>query len=349
MAIPTSSVLGFLGIISLGVGVFLILTGLKIVSVQQVTVSPGKKTWMAGLIFAVIGVGFLFPEIIKNIQSTTIPATATPVTLAPQPDVFDPEATYRIVSVFSNKILAVNGGSQDDDALIIQDTWRNWRHQLWKFEALKDEDEGYYSIRSASSNKCLDVIGSNVNDGARIIQYTCSQTSNQKWKIITASDGGFIIQAKHSDKVIETSDLLDSTPIIQSQRVEGKNQLWQIELVEQSPSSEPTPALGAPIITDVKIREETSSNGLVIYQDVYFHDPDGDAYYTDWQITSATNPDAIVANGTISSNSDQQKAGTFTTGTWTCGSSTYTIKFWVTLLDRAGNESNGFEYTINCK
>jgi hypothetical protein len=349
MTIPTSSILGFLGIISLGVGVFLILTGLNIVSIQQVTVLPGKKTWTVGFIFAVIGIGFLISEIIKNVQPTTI-ATQTPVALTAYSNAFNPEAVYKIVSVYSNKTVAINGGSQDDDALIIQDTWRNWKHQLWKFEALKDGDEGYYLIRSAHSYKCLDVIGSSVMDGASIIQYTCSSTNNQKWKVIPAGDSGFVIQAKHSDKVLEISSLLDSIPVIQNQRVEGKNQLWRIELVEQSPSSEPTPALGAPVITDVKIREDKSSNGLIIYQDVYFQDSDGDAYYTDWQITSTTNPEAKVVNGTITSTNDQQKAGTFTTGTWTCGSGgAYSIKFWVTILDRAGNESNGFEYVINCK
>jgi hypothetical protein len=350
MSLPVSSVLGFLGLISLGVGIFLVLTGLNIVTIQQVTVVPGKKTWTVGLIFALVGIGFLLPEILKNIPSSSSTASATNQTpTAIVSEIFNFESVYRIVSVYSNKVLAVNGGSQDDEAQIIQDTWRNWKHQLWKFEPLENGDEGYYLVRSANSNKCLDVIGSNVNAGAGLIQYTCAQTNNQKWKIITDNNGGFFIQAKHSDKVLETPDFSEGALIIQSEKLDGKNQLWRIELVEQSPASEPTPALNAPVITDVKIREEASPNGLIIYQDVYFHDPDGDAYYTDWQVVSTTDKGIQVVNGTIDANSQQQKTGTIVTGTWECGNNTYSVTFWVTILDRVGNESNGFEYTIYCK
>ena len=360
-SIPVNTALGFIGFLLVLVGGFLLLAGLGIIGIEKITVKPGKPTWIIGGMFAIIGILLIsFSEPLKQTANTMIPtstpessttfgATETSSPPTAQSDTFNLAATYRIVSIYSNKVLAVDGGSQDDEAQIIQDTWRNWKHQLWKFEALKDGDEGYYYIHPVYNDKCLDVNSSNVNDGAEIIQYTCFQTNNQKWKIISSGNDYYIIQAKHSDKVLEISDLLDSTPVVQGENVEGKNQLWRIELVEQSPSSAPTPALGTPIITDVKLREETSENDLIIYQDVYFRDPDGDAYYTDWQVTSTTNPEIQVVNGTINSNSEQQMAGTFTTGTWTCGSGTYSVKFWVTILDRAGNESNGFEYTINCK
>jgi len=81
MNIPVTSTLGFLGLIFLAVGLFLFLTGLDIFKVTQVTVMPGKKTWGAGLLFALVGIALLLPEILKNTQpsSSEIGLTQTPV------------------------------------------------------------------------------------------------------------------------------------------------------------------------------------------------------------------------------------------------------------------------------
>jgi hypothetical protein len=45
---PVSSVLGFLGVISLIVGFFLTLAGSQIIKVEKVCVEPGSRTWGVG-------------------------------------------------------------------------------------------------------------------------------------------------------------------------------------------------------------------------------------------------------------------------------------------------------------
>lgn len=63
MDIPVSSPLGFIGIVLLGFGLFLILAGLEIFSIQQITVKKGPKTWGLGIGLLLLGVILIFPEI----------------------------------------------------------------------------------------------------------------------------------------------------------------------------------------------------------------------------------------------------------------------------------------------
>lgn len=54
--IPVNSPLGYIGVFLLVLGIFLVLTGFNIVKIQQVTVTPGKKTWGFGLVLTIIGI-----------------------------------------------------------------------------------------------------------------------------------------------------------------------------------------------------------------------------------------------------------------------------------------------------
>ncbi len=118
------------------------------------------------------------------------------------------------------------------------------------------------------------------------------------------------------------------------------------------PSASPTPkapAGAAPVLQSVKLRNDTSSGSLVIYQDITFSDPDGDAYKMDFELVRATTSGVRVADGTIDTPSQVQKRGATLTGTWTCGGEQYDVTLRVTILDRAGNRSNAIEYTMECR
>jgi hypothetical protein len=54
--ITVNSVFGYFGVIFLFLGIFLLLTGLGIINIKQVTVAPGKKTWIVGLILSILGI-----------------------------------------------------------------------------------------------------------------------------------------------------------------------------------------------------------------------------------------------------------------------------------------------------
>jgi hypothetical protein len=122
-----------------------------------------------------------------------------------------------------------------------------------------------------------------------------------------------------------------------------------------TPTPRPTPVPtapaqegGPPVIESVNLREDSSSGGLGIFQDITFRDPDGDAYKVHYELVRATIADLQVADGTIDSSSQQQKQGTTITGRWSCGGLTYEVTMRVTVLDRGGNVSNAVEYTMNC-
>lgn len=53
--IPASTTLGYVGILLTVVGGFLVLTGLGIIGVENITVQKGKKTWGFGALFAALG------------------------------------------------------------------------------------------------------------------------------------------------------------------------------------------------------------------------------------------------------------------------------------------------------
>jgi len=81
MSIQLDSVTGYIGLALLALGVFMILAGFDIISVQQVTVKQGRRTWVMGFIFAAVGLVILFPEFTSSSKITN-PDTAIEITPA---------------------------------------------------------------------------------------------------------------------------------------------------------------------------------------------------------------------------------------------------------------------------
>ena len=71
MNIELNSITSYIGLALLALGGFMILAGFDIISVQQVTVKKGRKTWMMGAIFAVVGFVMLFPEFTSSSKVTS--------------------------------------------------------------------------------------------------------------------------------------------------------------------------------------------------------------------------------------------------------------------------------------
>lgn len=78
MNIPTNTIMGFIGFALLAFGAFMILAGFDVISIQQVTVKKGRRTWILGFIFALVGIWLLLPEFRT---STTTPALPTTIAL----------------------------------------------------------------------------------------------------------------------------------------------------------------------------------------------------------------------------------------------------------------------------
>jgi hypothetical protein len=89
--IPITSTAGFIGLGLLVLGGFMVLAGLDIIRIERITVRQGRTTWIVGVVFAIIGIALLYPELIPSkaasetdtssaLAPTTVPAaTAAPV------------------------------------------------------------------------------------------------------------------------------------------------------------------------------------------------------------------------------------------------------------------------------
>jgi hypothetical protein len=83
--IPVSSAFDYLGVFFLLAGFFLIIAGLGIIKVKDVTITIGKRTWGFGLLLAILGIFFLLLELTNFIPSkeTEISSITVTHTLAP--------------------------------------------------------------------------------------------------------------------------------------------------------------------------------------------------------------------------------------------------------------------------
>jgi hypothetical protein len=92
--IPVTSPLGYLGVVLLLFGFFLVLGGARIIRIEKVTVTSGPKTWGFGFVLIVLGTVFLLPDIFAFLPPHPAP-THTPTTSAfvPTATSFPPTAT----------------------------------------------------------------------------------------------------------------------------------------------------------------------------------------------------------------------------------------------------------------
>ena len=105
----------------------------------------------------------------------------------------------------------------------------------------------------------------------------------------------------------------------------------------------------APVITNVQLRNDTSSGSLVIWQDIYFSDADGDANLIDYELLATTASSVTVVDGPIQISSQGQRTGALISGKWVCGGGSYSTTLRAVIRDRAGQSSNPVEYTLNCQ
>lgn len=83
-SIPITTPLGYLGVFFTLSGFFLLLTGTGVISIEKVSVKPGRQTLIMGIIMVLVGFLFLSPvinETFKMLSSTPTP-TPTPLSIA---------------------------------------------------------------------------------------------------------------------------------------------------------------------------------------------------------------------------------------------------------------------------
>ncbi|TFH36972.1 MAG: hypothetical protein E4G99_03660 [Anaerolineales bacterium] len=81
-SLSVNSIPSFFGVVALLAGSFLILTGLGIVKIEKITVTPGKLTWGFGILLSIVGIVLLWPEIQSYLSNGNAPApTSTAIVL----------------------------------------------------------------------------------------------------------------------------------------------------------------------------------------------------------------------------------------------------------------------------
>jgi hypothetical protein len=118
-----------------------------------------------------------------------------------------------------------------------------------------------------------------------------------------------------------------------------------------SPTNTPTPIPDLPpAITSVDLRYSKSGSEIIVYQDIYFNDINGDANFVEYRLVSITNGYfANIKNGGLDNSAAEQKTGAMLTGKWECGEGGYEITLEVFIRDAYGHRSNGVSYTMNCR
>lgn len=135
----------------------------------------------------------------------------------------------RVLSLNSEKVLDVRGGSTANGTPIIQWTPHNGTNQQFRRVPVEGKP-GVFRLVNVLTNKCVDVNGGSLANGASIIQWQCHSGLNQQWKINVPEDGvGERIVSVNSNKCMDVNrgSTANGASIIQWQCHLGLNQRWE--------------------------------------------------------------------------------------------------------------------------
>jgi hypothetical protein len=130
-------------------------------------------------------------------QVTQIQDIAVPFTFS---------GTYEILNVGSNLALTISGGSNSNDAAVVQEAYTSGPHELWKFVATSG---GYYHIINNASGLALNISGNytaSFQEGAAAIQYTAEAVGgegNDEWMPVHNSDSTYTFYNLNSEQVLD--------------------------------------------------------------------------------------------------------------------------------------------------
>jgi hypothetical protein len=91
------------------------------------------------------------------------------------------DGSYRLISVSSNRTLAVSGGSSAENASIVPANYSGGAEQRWRPLAAGNR----YSLQNIQSGKCLTVQNASSSDDAALVQTTCDDRASQHFQLAT--------------------------------------------------------------------------------------------------------------------------------------------------------------------
>jgi hypothetical protein len=143
------------------------------------------------------------------------------------------DGSYVITSRFSNKSVAVESMSVDNQANVVQQQHTEESAAVWRLQYIGG---GYYRIINENSGKCLEVADAREDENVNVRQNTWSNANNQKWQLEDTGNGYYSITAMHSRKCLDVEESPDDGANIRQHTYEGKEtQQWVFESTETYP------------------------------------------------------------------------------------------------------------------
>jgi tetratricopeptide (TPR) repeat protein len=146
----------------------------------------------------------------------------------------DAKAIYSIVSEFSNKVLDIQEGAQEDGTGIIQYHYHGGLNQQWE---LVPVEGNFFKIVSCLNGKVLDVWKHSREDGAEVVLHRYLGGSNQHWQLLLIDSASFTFKiiSQESGKVLDVWNYgrEDETKVVQHRYLGGSNQHWRLINVQQ--------------------------------------------------------------------------------------------------------------------
>jgi hypothetical protein len=138
-----------------------------------------------------------------------------------------PDGTYRLVSRYSNKLMAALNGGITNGTKLVQWGHNSGDEQKWTFT---HQGNGQYKVTGVASGKVMDVSGVSTANGANLHLWDWLNANNQKWTVTPVDDGHFRVTAVHSGKVadVEGPSTADGADVHQWSYVGALNQQWRM-------------------------------------------------------------------------------------------------------------------------
>jgi Ricin-type beta-trefoil lectin domain-like/Right handed beta helix region len=168
-----------------------------------------------------------------------------------------PDGTYLLRNACSGKVLDVQAASQEPAATVLLWDWWGGANQQWRLQ--RQPDDGSYRIQALHSAQVLDVNGGGAGEWISVIQYPWHGGGNQRWLPQPQGNGLWVLQAKHSGKVLDVRDDSNGAPVQQHSGNDGCAQRWKIEPV---PGAAPAPTAfdGVTLHLDPQSSKASDSN-----------------------------------------------------------------------------------------
>ena len=138
---------------------------------------------------------------------------------------------YKLVHKGTNQCLEVEGGSNQPNANIQQNTDSGSDAQRW---VITLESDGFYKLTHKGTDLCLDVANGSIQPDANIQQNINNGNDEQRWNLESMTDGYFKITHKGTNQCLNVNQNSNAPLTNVNQYTDNGNdeQRWKLELIE---------------------------------------------------------------------------------------------------------------------